>query len=87
MLLAARDAQRAAFQTLAAHLAPGGIAVVDAWLPDAEDLARFDGRLILEWARADPDTGAMVTKTGSAQHDAATATVELTTHLRGGRPG
>ena len=78
MLLAGRDAQRAAFQTLAVHLAPGGIAVVDAWLPDAEDLARFDGRMILEWVRADPDSGDLVTKTGSAQHDAATATVELT---------
>ena len=37
---------------------PGGLAVVDVWLPDADDLARFDGRLILEWPRTDPETGA-----------------------------
>lgn len=78
MLLPTRDAQRAAFRTLAAHLAPGGLAVVDAWLPDAEDLGRFDGRLILEWIRADPTTGVLVTKTGSAMHDSATGTIVLT---------
>ena len=87
MLLASRDAQRRAFRTLAAHLAPGGLAAVDAWLPDAEDLARFDGRVILEWPRTDPETGAVVTKAGSAQHDAATGTVALTRDLRGGPPG
>lgn len=77
MLLTGREAQRAAFRTLATHLAPGGIAAVDAWLPDADDLARFDGRVMLEWPRPDPETGAVVTKTGSAQHDAATNTVML----------
>jgi SAM-dependent methyltransferase len=79
MLLDGRAAQRAAFRTLAAHLRPGGIAAVDAWLPDAEDLARFDGRVILEWPRTDLETGFVVTKAGSAIHDAATATVTLTT--------
>ncbi|HET7169116.1 MAG TPA: class I SAM-dependent methyltransferase [Candidatus Limnocylindrales bacterium] len=78
MLLPTRDAQRAAFQTLAAHLGPGGLAVVDAWLPDADDLARFDGRVILEWPRTDADRGVVVTKAGSAIHDAATNTVNLT---------
>jgi SAM-dependent methyltransferase len=79
MVLRDRAAQRAAIQALADHLAPGGVAVVDIWLPDAEDLARFDGRIILEWPRLDAETGEVVTKTGSAQHDAATATVHLTT--------
>jgi SAM-dependent methyltransferase len=78
MLLPTRDGQRAAFRTLAAHLAPGGFAAVDAWLPDAEDLGRFDGRLILEWIRSDPVTGAVVTKTGSALHDHASGTLVLT---------
>ncbi|HEY4634569.1 MAG TPA: class I SAM-dependent methyltransferase [Candidatus Limnocylindrales bacterium] len=87
MLLASRDAQRAAFRTMAGHLASGGIAAVDAWLPDAEDLARFDGRVILEWPRPDPETGAIVTKTGSAQHDAATATVTLTSIYESARQG
>ena len=78
MLLPSREAQGAAFRTLAAHLVPGGLAVVDVWLPDADDLGRFDGRLILEWIRTDPATGAIVTKTGSALHDHATGTLVLT---------
>lgn len=87
MLLGGRDSQRKAFATLAAHLAPGGLAAVDAWLPDADDLARFDGRVILEWPRTDPETGAVVTKAGSAQHDAATNSVELTSIYEEGRQG
>jgi SAM-dependent methyltransferase len=78
MLLATREGQRAAFRTMAAHLRPGGIAAVDAWLPDAEDLGRFDGRIFLEWVRREPASGAVVTKTGSALHDAATGTIALT---------
>ncbi len=78
MLLGTRDAQRRALRTLAAHLAPGGLAAVDVWLPDADDLARFDGRVILEWPRTDPEGGQIVTKTGSAIHDAATNTITLT---------
>jgi SAM-dependent methyltransferase len=81
MLLATRDAQRRALRVLADHLAPGGIAVVDAWLPDIEDLGRFDGRLLHEWVRADPEAdrpGELVTKTGSAIHDAASGTIVLT---------
>jgi len=87
MVLGTRAGQRAAVAALADHLVPGGIAVVDAWLPDAEDLARFDGRVILEWPRQDPETGAIVTKTGSAEHDAATGTVTLTTIFEEGRQG
>ena len=77
MLLASRDAQRAALRVLAAHLRPGGIAAVDAWVPDADDLARFDGRVFLEWVREDPSSGRIVTKSGSALHDATTGTLVL----------
>ena len=87
LVLPSRAAQQAALQALADHLAPGGLAVVDIWLPDAEDLARFDGRIMLEWPRLDPETGAIVTKTGSALHDAATATVTLTTIFEEGGQG
>jgi SAM-dependent methyltransferase len=87
LVLGSRAAQRAALRTLAGHLAPGGLAVVDVWLPDAEDLARFDGRVMLEWPRLDPETGTMVTKVGSAIHDAATATVTLTTIFEEGGQG
>lgn len=87
LVLPTRKAQRAAIVALADHLAPGGLAVVDVWLPDAEDLARFDGRIILEWPRLDPETGAIVTKTDTAQHDAASASVTLTTIFEEGRQG
>ncbi len=87
LVLSGRGAQRAAMRALADHLAPGGLAVVDVWIPDAEDLARFDGRVILEWPRLDPETGAIVTKVGSAQHDAAAATVTLTTIFEEGGQG
>jgi SAM-dependent methyltransferase len=87
LLLPGRSAQLAAWRVLADHLVPGGIAAVDAWLPDAHDLARYDGRLHLEYHRADPETGRWVTKTAAAQHDAATATVALTTIYEEGDPG
>lgn len=86
MLMGTRGAQRAAIAALASHLRPGGLAVVDAWLPDADDLGRFDGRLILEWIRTDED-GATVTKTGSALHDAATGTMVLTAIFEAAPPG
>ena len=87
LLLPTRAAQRAALQTLADHLATGGIAAVDVWIPDAEDLARFDGRISLEWPRLDPETGSIVTKVASAAHDAAAATVTLTTIFEEGGQG
>lgn len=87
LLLASRDAQRDALRTLARHLAPGGLAVVDVWQPDADDLARFDGRLILEYAGRPTDGGRVVTKLGSATHDPSTQTVTLTTIYDEGRPG
>ena len=86
-LLADRAAQQGAFLTMARHLAPGGLAVADVWLPDADDLARFDGRLILEYVRADPETGNLVTKTAAASHDQTSGTVELTTIFDEGPPG
>jgi SAM-dependent methyltransferase len=86
MLLPDRAAQRHAIETLAAHLAPGGVGVVDVWLPGAGDLARCDGQLLLEWVRTD-DSGRVVTKTMSARHDAASASLDLTTVFDEGAPG
>ncbi len=87
LVLPGRLAQRAAIAALADHLAPGGVAVVDIWLPDADDLARFDGRVILEWPRLDLETGEVVTKAGSAQHEAATGTITVTTLFESSRQG
>ena len=50
-------------------------------------LARFDGRIILEWPRLDPETGMIVTKIGSAQHDASAASVTMTTIFEEGGQG
>jgi SAM-dependent methyltransferase len=86
-LLATRAAQRAALVKMASHLAPGGLAVVDVWLPDADDLARFDGRLILEYERADPGSNNVVTKVAAASHDAASGVVNLTIVFEEGPQG
>ncbi len=86
-LMGTRADQAAAVVTLAEHLAPGGLAVVDCWLPDAEDLARYDGRLVLEWVREEPGTGRTVTKTGSAIWDQTANAVRLTTIFEAGLPG
>ncbi len=87
LLLGDRGRRRQAFDVLAALLAPGGVAVVDAWLPQSEDLARFDGRLGLEWVRRDPETGATVLKQASAWYDSTTGTIALTTIFDEGLPG
>jgi SAM-dependent methyltransferase len=87
LVLSSRADQRAALRAMADHLAPGGLAVVDVWIPDADDLARFDGRISLEWPRLDPETGLIVTKAASAQHDAAAATVTLTAIFEEGGQG
>lgn len=86
-LLATPEDQRRAVATLARHLAPGGLAVIDVWLPDASDLERFDGRLLLEYSRDEPGTGREVTKVASARHDPATAVVELTAIYEEAAPG
>jgi SAM-dependent methyltransferase len=90
MLLESREAQRAAFETMARHLAPGGLAIVDVWLPAGEDLARYDGRLSLEYCRTDPETGLLVTKMASAQHQTGAGTLVLTAiydeTVQGGTP-
>ncbi|MBA2380783.1 MAG: class I SAM-dependent methyltransferase [Chloroflexi bacterium] len=86
-LLATRDAQRSAFRTIARHLAPGGLAAVDVWLPEPADLARFDGRLIFEYERLEPETRHEVTKVATARYDQTTAVVDLTAIYEEGPPG
>jgi SAM-dependent methyltransferase len=79
LLLDTREAQQAALESMARHLAPGGIAAVDVWLPSADELARYDGRIGLEYVRSDPESGFLVTKTAAARHEPATGRVNLTT--------
>lgn len=79
--------QRRAVAVLADLVAPGGMAVVDAWLPTADDLVRFDGRLSLEWLRRDPETGLDVAKLAAAWYDGANRTVTLTSIFDEASPG
>lgn len=87
LLLAERGAQAAAIHRMRELLGPGGIAVIDAWLPAVEDLARFDGRVSLEWLRTDSETGREVTKLASARYDPARRIVTLTTIFEEAEPG
>jgi SAM-dependent methyltransferase len=87
LLLESRDAQRAAFNTMARNIVPGGVAVVDVWLPAADELARYDGRLGLDYIRVDPETDVIVTKKTSAQYEPTRDVVDLTSIYEEGQQG
>jgi SAM-dependent methyltransferase len=87
LLLAERGRQRRALGRMFELLGPGGIAVIDTWLPGAEDLVRFDGRLSLEWLRTDPGTRHEVAKLAAAWYDAGSHLVTLTTIFDEAEPG
>lgn len=77
LLLADEQRQRAALAAAARHLAPGGRAIVDVWLPAPHELATYDDRLSLEWIRHDEERDERVMKQASASHDSATSAVVL----------
>ncbi len=87
LLLAERARQQAVLATMASLLAPGGVAAIDAWLPQVDDLGRFDGRLSLEWLRSDPVSGREVMKQAAAWYDDASRIVTLTTVFDEADPG
>ena len=79
LLLDGRDAQRDLFATVSRHLAPRGRAVIDVWLPSPDDLAVYDGRLVLDWVRNDAQTGRHVAKQTAARYESAARTAQVTT--------
>jgi SAM-dependent methyltransferase len=87
IILTTPERQRAVLRTMAQLLAPGGLAVVDEWLPVPADLTAFDGRLSLDWLRTDPETGLEVTKMSAAWFDPTSRLVTLTTLFEEGKPG
>ena len=87
LILTTPEGQRAVVAQMASLLAPGGLAVVDTWLPTPADLVGFDGRLSFEWRRTDPDTGHEVTKTLAAWYDHVRRLVTLTTLFEEGNQG
>ena len=87
LILTTQARQRAALRAMARLLAPGGLAVVDVWLPVPADLTAFDGRLSLDWLRTDPETGLEVTKSSAAWFDPTARLVTLITTFEEGAPG
>jgi SAM-dependent methyltransferase len=79
LLMPGRDAQRKVLRVMAEHLGRDGRAVVDVWLPSADDLDLYDGHLMLEWLKRDPASGENVSKTTAATHDEEAGTAEITT--------
>jgi len=79
LLMPDRDAQESLLHTLREHLSPDGRAVIDVWLPTPEDLALYDGRMIVEWVRHDEATGESVSKTTAARYEHATAQATIET--------
>ncbi len=78
-LLAPDDESRLAILgTMREHLRPGGVAAVEVGTPGEEELSRYDRRLQHEWLRTDPETGEQVSKSISADYDAADETILLT---------
>jgi predicted O-methyltransferase YrrM len=87
LILKTPEGQKAVLATMADLLAPGGLAVVDTWLPTPADLVGFDGRVSFEWQRTDPDTGRHVTKMLAAWYDHVRRLVTLTTFFDEGEQG
>jgi SAM-dependent methyltransferase len=79
LMLPGREAQLAALRAMRRHLAPGGRAVVDVWLPGPDDLAAYDGRVELAWVRSDLETGDEVAKHWSARYAATTGVARIDT--------
>jgi SAM-dependent methyltransferase len=87
LILNTPERQRAALRAMAGLLAPGGLAVVDTWIPVPGDLTAFDGRLSLDWLRTDPESGNEVAKQSAAWFDPVSRVVTLVTLFDEGKPG
>ena len=70
LLLLAREGERAkSLSTMREHLTEDGRAVMEIWQPSAEDLELYDGRVIHDWTKRDPETGDHVTKSTVATYE------------------
>ncbi len=81
MLLPDRAAQERVIDVMRDHITVDGRVVIDVWLPTPDDLELYDGRLIHDWTRRDPDTGEQVSKITAALYDAASAHATVETHF------
>ena len=87
LLLDGRAAQERALNVMRAHLTPGGRAVIDVWLPTADDLSLYDGRETLDWVRTDTESSTRVAKTTQATYDQTTRTAHVVTTFDEAREG
>lgn len=86
LLLDGRGAQRRLFAKIAELLAPDGRAVIDVWLPAPDDLAVYDGRLVLDWVK-DDGRGGHVAKQTSATYASSTRVARVTSFFDEWRDG
>jgi SAM-dependent methyltransferase len=77
LALGTAERQAGALRAVRRHLRPGGLAAIDVWIPAADDLRHYDGRVLLEWIRDDPESGDRIAKSSSATYDRATETLEV----------
>lgn len=87
LLLDGRAAQARAMKVVAQHLKPKGRAVIDVWLPHPEDLALYDGRLVLDWIRDDRESAKSVSKTTAARYDSGARIAHITSFFDAWRDG
>jgi SAM-dependent methyltransferase len=78
LLLPERAAQQRVLETIAAHIAKDGRAVIDVWLPVPDDLALYDGRIVLDWVRRDEELDEWVAKMTAASYAPASGTAMIT---------
>jgi SAM-dependent methyltransferase len=71
------EAQIAALEALRRVVVPGGLLLLDLFVPDPHYLLQLDGRVISEFSTT-LDTGDRVSKWVSRTHDAATQAIETT---------
>jgi SAM-dependent methyltransferase len=81
LLLGDEHAKGKALAVMARHLADNGRAVIDIWLPTPDDLALYDGHVMLDWIRDDGETGQRVAKSWSATYDEARNKASITTYF------
>jgi SAM-dependent methyltransferase len=77
LALGSAERQAAAFRAVRRHLRLGGQAAIDVWIPATDHLRQYDGRVLLEWIRDDPESGDRVAKSSSSTYDRATETLEV----------
>ncbi len=88
LLLFEREGEQpSVFESMARCLAPSGRAVLDCWLPAPEDLALYDGRMVLDWVRHDREAEEWVAKVTSARYAPAARVADITTFYDGWRDG